>query len=80
MSKDLDCWAYENNVTLDFSRAGKLSDNLYIELINGRFRDEFLNINWFMSLEEAEEKIDAWRDEYNHYQPHSPLNNLTPIE
>jgi putative transposase len=60
MTKDLDFWAYENNVTLDFSRAGKPKDNPYIELFNGRFRDEFLNINWFMSLEEAEEKIDAW--------------------
>ena len=80
ISKDLDRWAYENNVSLDFSRAEKPTDNPYIESFNGRFRDEFLNINWFKSLEEAEEKIDAWRDEYNHYQPHSPLNNLTPIE
>ena len=80
ISKDLDRWAYENNVTLDFSRAWKPTDNPYIETFNGSFRDEFLNINWFMSLEDAEKKVDAWRYEYNHYRPHSPLNNLTPIE
>lgn len=59
ISKDLDRWAYENNVTLDFSRPGKPTDNPYIESFNGSFRDECLNINWFMSLEDAEEKVDA---------------------
>jgi putative transposase len=61
ISKDLDRWAYENNVTLDFSRAGKPKDNTYIESFNGSFRDECLNINWFISLEDAEKKVDAWR-------------------
>lgn len=80
ISKDLDRWAYENNVTLDFSRPGKPTDNPYIESFNGSFRDECLNTNWFMSLEDAEEKVDAWRYEYNHYRPHSSLNNLTTME
>jgi putative transposase len=78
--KDLDRLAYENNVTLDFSRTGKLTDNPYIKSFNGSFRYECLNINWFMSLEDAEEKVDAWRYEYNYYRPHSSLNNLTPME
>ena len=26
-------------------------DNTYIESFNGRLRDEYLNINWFLSLE-----------------------------
>jgi len=33
-----------------------------------------------MSLEDAEEKIENWRHEYNHFRPHSSLNNLTPME
>jgi len=80
ISKDLDRWAYENNVTLDFSRPGKPTDNPYIESFNGSFRDECLNINWFMLFDDAEEKVDAWRYEYSHYRPHSSLNNLTPME
>ena len=80
ISKDFDRWAYENNANLDFSRPGKPTDNPYIESFNGSFRDECLNINWFMSLEDAEEKVNAWRYEYNHYRPHSSLNNLTPME
>jgi putative transposase len=78
ISKDLDRWAYENKVTLDFSRPGKPTDNPFIESFNGSFRDECLNVNWFLSLEDAEQKIEAWREEYNAFRPHSSLNNQTP--
>ena len=80
ISKDFDRWAYENNVTLDYSRPGKPTDNPFIESFNGSFRDECLNVNWFMSLEDAEEKIETWRQDYNHFRPHSSLNNMAPIE
>lgn len=80
ISKDFDKWAYENNVTLDFSRPGKPTDNAYVESFNGSFRDECLNVNWFLSLEDAQEKINGWRDEYNSFRPHSSLDDLTPDE
>jgi putative transposase len=80
ISKVLDKWAYENAVKLDFSRPGKPTDNAFIESFNGSFRDECLNINWFLSLEDAREKIAAFKEEYNHFRPHSALGNLTPIE
>jgi putative transposase len=38
ISKELDKWAYENNVTLDFSRPGKPLNNAYIESFNGRLQ------------------------------------------
>ncbi len=38
VSRDLDLWAYQNNVVLDFTRPGKPSDNAFIEAFNGRFR------------------------------------------
>ena len=41
--KALDRWAYDQHVTLDFSRPGKPTDNPYIESFNGSFRDEFMN-------------------------------------
>lgn len=80
VSKELDRWAYENQVTMDFSRPGKPTDNPFIESFNGSFRDECLNAHWFLSLEDATEKIAAWRDEYNHYRPHSSLDDQTPAE
>src|SRR5262249_17941098 len=33
-SKELDLWAYASDVTLDFSRPGKPTDNAYIESFN----------------------------------------------
>ena len=78
ISKALDQWAYEHKVTLDFSRPGKPTDNPYIESFNGSFRDECLNVNWFLSLADACEKIEAWRQEYNQYRPHSSIDYKTP--
>lgn len=79
-SKDFDRWAQTNNVTLDFSRPGKPTDNPFIESFNGSFRDECLNTSWFLSLEDAIEKIEAWRMEYNCFRPHSSLSGKTPDE
>lgn len=80
ISKTLDRWAYENRVTMDFSRPGKPTDNALVESFNGSLRDECLNVHWFLSLEDAQEKIEHWRQEYNQYRPHSSLNNQTPAE
>ena len=80
ISKELDRWAYEHKVILDFSRPGKPVDNAYIESFNGSFRDECLNINWFLSIDDAREKIEAWRNDYNQWRPHTSLGNLTPQE
>ena len=78
ISKALDNWAYEMGVTMDFSRPGKPMDNAMIESFNGSFRDECLNVNWFLSIEDAREKIEQWRQEYNEFRPHSSLGDLTP--
>lgn len=40
VSRDLDLWAYANDVMLDFSRPGKPTDNAFIEAFNGRLRAE----------------------------------------
>lgn len=78
ISKELDKWAYLSGVELDFSRPGKPVDNALIESFNGSFRDECLNVNWFLSLEDAREKIESWRRDYNEWRPHSSLDNLSP--
>ncbi|KTD10435.1 putative transposase [Legionella hackeliae] len=78
ISKISDKWAYLNHVTLHFSRPGKPTDNAFIESFNGSFRDERLNSHWFLSLDDAKNKIEEWRLDYNDFRPHSLLNNLTP--
>jgi len=77
-SKRLDQWAYLNQVELDFSWPGKPTDNALIEAFNGRLREECLNQNWFLSLEDARDKVAAWRQEYNSNRPHGALDNLAP--
>jgi putative transposase len=76
----LDQWAYRRGVKLHFTRPGKPMDNGYIESFNGKYRDEFLNENWFQSVHEAAEKAEAWRLDYNEQRPHQGLGNRTPAE
>ena len=80
VSKALDNYSYQNNIKLEFSRPGKPVDNAFIESFNGSLRDECLNTNWFLSIEDAQDKLEAWRVDYNEYRPHSSLGNMTPAE
>jgi len=75
----LDQWAYFNGVELDFIRPGKPTDNGIIEAFNGRLRQECLNENWFLSLGDAREKVEVWRQEYNNERPHGALGNVSPL-
>lgn len=79
ISKALDAWAYRNGVQLEFSRPGKPTDNAFVESFNGHFRQECLDQHWFMSLEEAQQVIEAWRIEYNTERPHRALGQETPM-
>jgi len=79
VSRDLDLWAYQRGVTLDFSRPGKPTDNAFIEAFNSRFRAECLNAHWFLSLADAKEKMEDWRKYYNEERPHGAIGNKSPI-
>ena len=79
VSRDLDLWAYAHGVTLDFSRPGKPTDNAFIEASNSKLRAECLNAHWFMSLADAEEKLEHWRRYYNEDRPHSGIGQIPPI-
>ena len=78
--KHLDAWAYRNGVKLHFIRPGKPVENCFVESFNGKFRDECLNEHWFVDLQDARDKIETWRIDYNRVRPHSSLDNLTPKE
>ena len=78
VSRDLDLWAYQNNVTLDFSRPGKPTDNAFIEAFNGRLRAECLNTHWFLSVADARAKLEDWRRDYNEVRPHGAIGNKPP--
>jgi putative transposase len=78
--KALDEWAYRKGIKLNFIRLGKPIENAFVESFNGRFRDECLNINWFVSLKHAREVIEAWRIDYDEVRPHGALKGKSPKE
>jgi putative transposase len=78
--KAMDAWAFQNQIRLAFIRPGKPNENAFIESFNGKFRDECLNENWFLSLEDVRRTIEEWRREYNQERPHSSLGGKTPEE
>lgn len=80
ISNTLDEWAYVRGIKLHFIRPGKPVENAFIESFNGRFRDECLNQNWFMTIEHARQVIEEWRIDYNLERPHSSFGGLTPNE
>jgi len=80
ISNAVDAWAYARGIKLQFIRPGKPVDNCYMESFNGKFRDECLNENWFMSLDQVRKIVEAWRVDYNQARPHSSLGDLTPAE
>jgi putative transposase len=61
VSNARDRWAYERGVILHLSRPGKPTDNAFVESFSGRLREECLNAHWFLFLDDARAKIEAWR-------------------
>ena len=55
-------------------------ENSFIESFNGRLRDEGLNTHQFISLVDAQQHLDRWRENYNAVPPHSALDDRTPDE
>ncbi|RYF35650.1 MAG: transposase [Cytophagaceae bacterium] len=50
------------------------------ESFNRRLSDEWLNAHWFLSITDAQAKIEAWRPDYSESRPHTSLGWMTPVE
>ena len=79
-SREFDAWAHRRGVHHDFIRPGKPMENAFVESFNGKLRDECLNEEWFLDLDDAKRKIEVWRVDYNETRPHSTLDQRTPTE
>jgi putative transposase len=73
-------WAEKASVGWHYIDPGKPMQNGAVESFNGKVRDEFLNQHWFMSLREAKELAERWREDYNEERPHSSLGGMSPNE
>lgn len=77
VGKDPDRWAYDHGVEPAFIQPGKPVQKAFIESFNGTMRNECLNEQWFLNLNDAREIIENWRIAYNTNRPH---REITPYE
>ncbi len=78
VAKELCKWLDQADVETLFIAPGSPWENGYVESFNGKFRDELLNRELFLSLAEARWVVDRWRLDYNHCRLHSSLDYQTP--
>ncbi len=78
VAKSVRNWLDRADVETLFVAKGSPWENGYIESFNGKLRDELLNRELFLSLEETRWVVDRWRLDYNHQRPHSALDYQTP--
>lgn len=77
-SREMDRWAHQHGVKLDFIDRGRPVQNCFIESFNGRVREECLNLHWFIDVADARRTIAGWTREYNEERGHSSLGKKTP--
>ena len=80
IEKNLKGWLVKNGTDTIHIEPGKPWQNCFIESFNSKVRDEFLNMEVFYTLAEAQIKAEIWRLEYNGIRPHSSLKYQTPEE
>jgi transposase InsO family protein len=68
-SRVMDAWAYRHGIQLDVIRPGKPVENGIIESFHGRLRDECLNVEVFVTLEDVREKLWRWPQDYHRVRP-----------
>lgn len=73
-------WCVGSGTGTEYIPPGSPWENPFVESFNSRIRDEFLNIELFMSVCEARMLAERYRMEYNTYRPHSSLQGRTPLE
>lgn len=79
-SKELELWAKDRAITVQYIQPGKPAQNGYIERFNRLYREAVLDAYLFFDLQEVRRLTDEWMEEYNERRPHEALNNMTPTE
>src|SRR6185295_6388212 len=73
-------WLHDAGIETALIDPGKPWQNGADESFNGKFRDEFLTLQWFRHRVDAKVGAEQWRRHYNEVRPHSSLGYLTPLE
>ena len=73
-------WLKRMNVKILFIEPGSPWENGYIESFNSHLRDECLDREIFVSIEELRYVVERWRLDYNNHRPHQSLGYMTPAQ
>ena len=73
-------WCIGSGCNTAYIPPGSPWENPFVESFNSRFRDEFLNIELFTSVQEAKLLAEQHRVEYYTYRPHSALQGRTHLK
>jgi putative transposase len=80
IARAIRAWLEQVDVQTLYIEPGAPWENGYAESFHSRLRDEFLATEEFENLAAARKLTAAWREDYNHYRPHSSLGYVTPVE
>ena len=69
VSRALLKWIVDQSIETTLIDPGKPWQNGATESFNGKFRDECLSLEWFLSRAQAKVTIEAWRRHYNQSPP-----------
>jgi putative transposase len=72
-------WVTDEGIATALIDPGKPWQNGVNESFNGCFRAECLNTHWFLTLDDACEKLEDWRRYYNEERPHGAISQRAPI-
>ena len=78
VSKAVQKWLEVSGVKTLYIAPGSPWENGYVESFNSKLRDELLNRELFLHIDELTYVADRWRMDYNHYRPHSSLDYMAP--
>ena len=71
-------WANAQQITLLYIQPGKPTQNAYIERFNRTARHEWLDLNLFESVEQAQNLATEWLWTYNNQRPHTAIGGIPP--
>jgi transposase InsO family protein len=77
-AKKVKKWLCDMGVKTLFIEPGSPWENGYIESFNSHIRDECLDREIFVSIEELRYVTERYKLDYNHHRPHQSLDYMTP--
>ena len=77
-SKAVQKWLEVSGIDTLYVAPGSPWENGYVESSNSKLRDEFLNRELFLHIDELRYVADRWRVYYNHCRPHSSPDYMAP--